>query len=214
MKKIHEEEKRKLKEFRTGVSLSKRNSSAVIVFVDRLRRRLTSSWPTTQPPSWSSRRWRRTYVPLCKSLRSLHSLQRLTAIVIASSSSHDVIDIAGLTAFSFGIEDVDRHVVVYKKDSVPNEDELLALRRGEVYDPEKVRLQKQMVSGWRVLHELMSVPLQKEQEEREQQSRPQKIVPKSDFKEKYEHLIGREAGVSAAQITTTNKQFGLGWLLH
>ena len=60
-------------------------------------------------------------------------------------NSRDVVEIAGLTAFSFGVEDVDRHVVVYKKDSVPGEDELSALRNGEIYDPEKVRIKRLQV---------------------------------------------------------------------
>ncbi len=36
------------------------------------------------------------------------------------------------------------------------------------------------------------------------------IVPNNDFREKYEKLIGRDAGKSAAQVTTPNKQFGFG----
>ena len=36
------------------------------------------------------------------------------------------------------------------------------------------------------------------------------IVPNRDFREKYEKLIGKDAGESAAQITTPNKQFGFG----
>lgn len=53
---------------------------------------------------------------------------------------------AGLTAYSFGIEDVDRHIILYRKESVPCEDELNALRKGEEWDPEKAKLQKQMVN--------------------------------------------------------------------
>jgi hypothetical protein len=60
--------------------------------------------------------------------------------------SHDVSEIAGLNAFSFGIEDVDRHTVVYKKEFSPSEDELNALRKGEEYDPQKVKLIKQLVT--------------------------------------------------------------------
>lgn len=53
---------------------------------------------------------------------------------------------------------------------------------------------------------------QREQEERERQSKKkkEKIVPKNDYSEKYEHLIGRDAGISAAKITGTNLSFGLG----
>ena len=58
---------------------------------------------------------------------------------------HDVSEIAGLNAFSFGIEDVDRHTVVYKKEFTPSDDELNALKKGEEYDPKKLELIKQMV---------------------------------------------------------------------
>jgi len=109
---------------------------------------------------------------------------------------HDVIDIAGLlTAYSFGIDDVDRHVVAYKEGFEPSEDELIALRRGEPYDPEKIRREKEF----------------KEDEERERQlkRKKEKIVPKNDYSEKYEHLIGRDAGISAAKVTGLSASFGL-----
>lgn len=104
----------------------------------------------------------------------------------------DVADVAGLTCHSFGIEDVDRHIILFKSDSLPGEDELAALRRGEVYDPERVRQRK----------------LEQEAELEEESCRKPVVVPATDYKEKYEHLIGRDAGKSAAQATVTNKQFG------
>ncbi|XP_054169329.1 sperm-associated antigen 7 homolog [Oppia nitens] len=105
---------------------------------------------------------------------------------------HDVAEIAGLSAFSFGTEDVDRHIVVYKKEFTPNEDELNALRKGEEYDPKKVELMKQM-----------------ELEEKNQKKVHEKdIIPNKDFRDKYEKIIGLDAGKSAAQVTTPNKQFG------
>ena len=55
---------------------------------------------------------------------------------------YELVEEVELTAFSFGLED-DRHCVVYKKHSVPCEDELAAMRRGEIYDPEKIRLLKE-----------------------------------------------------------------------
>jgi hypothetical protein len=107
---------------------------------------------------------------------------------------HDVSDVAGLNAFSFGIEDVDRHTVIFKKEGLPCDDELEALRKGESYDPEKARLKR----------------VEEEEEERERMTKPKKnqIVPNSNFMEKYEHLVGKDAGKSAAHVMTTNKQFG------
>ncbi|ODM91175.1 Sperm-associated antigen 7 [Orchesella cincta] len=40
---------------------------------------------------------------------------------------------AGLTAHSFGREELDRHVMVFKENHVPCDAEMSALRRGEVY---------------------------------------------------------------------------------
>merc|ERR1711997_1290178 len=48
---------------------------------------------------------------------------------------HDVSEIAGLSTHSFGEEEVDRHIQVWKKEFSPCEGELAAIRRGEVWDP-------------------------------------------------------------------------------
>ena len=122
---------------------------------------------------------------------------------------------AGLTAFSFGIEDVDRHSVIYKKDAVPCEEELEALRKGEAYDPQMVRLRKLAVrttSPSCRLSSILHYRSQEEEEKRERLSKPKKsqIVPNSNFMEKYEHLVGKDAGKDAAQVMTANKQFGFG----
>ena len=42
----------------------------------------------------------------------------------------------GLSAFSFGEEDVDRHVVLFKKESTPSSEELNAYRKGWTWDPD------------------------------------------------------------------------------
>ena len=42
---------------------------------------------------------------------------------------HDVAEVAGLVAHSFGEEDVDRHVVLWKKEFTPCEDEINALKQ-------------------------------------------------------------------------------------
>lgn len=51
-----------------------------------------------------------------------------------------------MVTFSFGEEGVDRHIVVYKKDNVPEEDELNALRRGEEWNEEKAKQVLEKVS--------------------------------------------------------------------
>lgn len=43
--------------------------------------------------------------------------------------------------------------------------------------------------------------------------KPEKFVPNSNYKEKYQHLIGLDAALEAAKKTETNKQYGFGeWL--
>ena len=61
---------------------------------------------------------------------------------------HDVIEIAGLVSFTFGEEEVDRHIQVWKKEFSPSEDELNTLRRGEEWDPVRFKLDKEEAE-WR-----------------------------------------------------------------
>lgn len=111
---------------------------------------------------------------------------------------HDVTDDMGggkLVAHSFGVEDVDRHVIIFREDTVPSDQELAdmktAMNKGEVYDPEKAKLKRQQ-----------------EEEDTKSAKKKAKIVPATNYKEKYQHLIGLEAGKSAAQATTANAKFG------
>lgn len=52
---------------------------------------------------------------------------------------HDVAEVAGMTAYSFGEEDVDRHIIVFKREYPPTEDELATLRNGEEWTEEKAK---------------------------------------------------------------------------
>ncbi|KAK7081077.1 Sperm-associated antigen 7 [Halocaridina rubra] len=114
---------------------------------------------------------------------------------VARSIVRDVADIAGLTTYAFGVEDVDRHVMVFKKEHPLTEEELEAYKNGEEWDPEKYK---------------ESVKL-KEQQKLEDEIRTQKLRndPGSNkFIEKYERLVGKETGKEAARILEVNKQFG------
>merc|ERR1712179_554224 len=58
---------------------------------------------------------------------------------------HDITEVAGLVGHSFGIEDEDRHMVVWKKQFPPSEDELSARRGGVTdYDPQEAKRLKQI----------------------------------------------------------------------
>lgn len=60
--------------------------------------------------------------------------------------SHDVAQTAGFIAISFGMEDVDRYIVVYKKDCGPSEDEIFARRNGEEWNAETAKKYEQKVT--------------------------------------------------------------------
>nr|XP_022343601.1 sperm-associated antigen 7 homolog [Crassostrea virginica] len=108
---------------------------------------------------------------------------------------HEVADVAGLTSFSFGIEEQDRYVMVWKKEFAPTDDEINSLRAGKEWNPEMAKeLEKQ-----RELERLSAV----------ESSHPQKkIIPNSNYKDKYKHLIGDEAAKDAAKQTTANRSYG------
>jgi len=72
-------------------------------------------------------------------------LINLLSFIITYSISHDIADKHELVAISFGIESVDRHSVVYKKEFKPNEEELEVLRKGDAYDRKLKELQEEMV---------------------------------------------------------------------
>ena len=61
---------------------------------------------------------------------------------------HDVSEVAGLVSHSFGEEEVDRHIQVWKKEFSPCENELAVLRRGEEWDPVKFQQEREQ-REWR-----------------------------------------------------------------
>lgn len=109
---------------------------------------------------------------------------------------HDCAEVAGLASFSFGLEEVDRYVMLWKKEFAPCDDELLAYRRGEEWSEERV----------------VELQQQKEMEklEREESMKRQKdtMIPVSNYKDKYEKIIGKAAAKDAAKLTIANKQYG------
>merc|ERR1712112_417470 len=109
---------------------------------------------------------------------------------------HDVSEVAGLVSHSFGEEDVDRHIQVWKKEFSPGDDELATLRRGEEWDPVKFQQEKTQ-REWR------------DELEEERSRALNKVAPKTNYQSKYEHLIGKEAAVEAARKTEVRSQFGM-----
>lgn len=63
--------------------------------------------------------------------------------------SHDIADRHDLVTYSFGIDGIDRHSIVYKKEFKPTDDELETLRMGDSgsYDRKLQELKEKMASG-------------------------------------------------------------------
>lgn len=70
----------------------------------------------------------------------------VSAVKCNTCFSHDVAEIAGLTAQSFGVEGVDRYIILFKKECPPSEDELATLRDGDEWNEEKAKELAQKVS--------------------------------------------------------------------
>lgn len=112
---------------------------------------------------------------------------------------HELSEEAGLTAQSFGEEGVDRYIMVFKKEYPPTEDELAVLRTGEEWTLEKER----EMAALREREKVAAIEA-KEQTKVEDKN----FVPATNYREKYQHLIGLDAAKEAARVTQTNKQYG------
>ncbi|XP_028911235.1 sperm-associated antigen 7 [Ornithorhynchus anatinus] len=115
---------------------------------------------------------------------------------IERSILHDVVEVAGLTSFSFGEDDDSRYVMIFKKEFAPSDAELDSYRRGEEWDPQRAEEQRR-------LKELA----QREAEE-EASRGPAVVNPNTDYKDKYSHLIGKGAAKDAAHMLQANKAYG------
>ncbi|XP_067942667.1 sperm-associated antigen 7 homolog [Watersipora subatra] len=104
----------------------------------------------------------------------------------------EITDDAGLVAFSFGEEEVDRHVIVWKKESAPSDDELAVLRSGGEWSEEK------------------SLEIKQKREMEKERRIPSKAgpAPKTNYQMKYSHLVSMEVGKTGAQDISVNKQYG------
>lgn len=113
---------------------------------------------------------------------------------------HDVAEVAGLIAHSFGEEDVDRHCVLWRKEFAPCEDELDAHRNGIEWDP---------VASAREKYEAVKRKKQEEEEEKQRKKNDRNFVPKTNYRSKYEHLIGTDSALEAARDVEAKKSYGM-----
>lgn len=104
---------------------------------------------------------------------------------------------AGLLAMSFGQEGIDRYIIVYKREYTPSEDEIHARRNGDEWNDDKAK-------------EYVRRRAEQKLVDTEKAKKPEIIVPHSNYKDKYVHLIGQEAALEAAKKTESNKSYGFG----
>lgn len=118
---------------------------------------------------------------------------------VQRSIVHDVAEIAGLTTFSFGEDEVDRYVMLFKKEFPPSDEELEAYRNGQEFDPENLGKTKEE---------------NKDNEDEPRLNRPRsssklsKEAPSTYYKDKYRHLLGSDSGKDAAKATKSNSAYG------
>lgn len=116
---------------------------------------------------------------------------------------HDVAEVAGLIAHSFGEEDIDRHVVLWKKEFTPCEDEINALKQGKEWDPVLNAKEKE--------EERMRQEVEAQEAKDYKKLKKQKFVPRNNYQQKYEHLIGTEEDFQVATKAEVNshRSFGM-----
>ncbi|XP_046615298.1 sperm-associated antigen 7 homolog [Neodiprion virginianus] len=111
---------------------------------------------------------------------------------------HDVAEVANVLAYSFGMEGIDRYIIIFKREYAPTEDHLNALRRGEEWNEEIAKR----------LNEERERQAKEDEEANKSRKRKQEFVPITNYKDKYKHLIGEEAALQAARKTETNRSYG------
>lgn len=92
--------------------------------------------------------------------------------------------------------------MIWRKEFAPCEDEIEACKQGIEWDP---------VASAREKYEASKRQKQEEEEDRKQakSNTKKKFVPRTDYKQKYEHLIGSEAAVGVAIVADTKKSYGM-----
>ncbi|KAM3955855.1 LOW QUALITY PROTEIN: sperm-associated antigen 7 homolog [Aphomia sociella] len=115
----------------------------------------------------------------------------------------DIAETAGVQAFSFGQEGIDRYTVVYTKEKGPSEDELTVRRAGGIWDEEKA-----VEMAQRRLEMQKQAALDSEEEKTRKRKRGKEELSGTFYKQKYAHLIGQDAAIDAAQKTNVNKNYG------
>lgn len=133
---------------------------------------------------------------------------------------YDISETAGLISQAFGRDDMgQRYIMLFKKDFPPSEAEIAAYRRGESWSEEKeiedrkrVEEQKSREVAGSSLASCSHKSVTKRPPTRKQQHQLKdcKLVePVGNYKDKYNHIIGKLAAKDAARATKANDTFGM-----
>ncbi|CAL8113250.1 unnamed protein product [Orchesella dallaii] len=117
------------------------------------------------------------------------------------SMLYTMVEDAGLAAHSFGREELDRHVIIFKENDVPCEAEMLALRRGEAYLPP---------SDGDSIAEGEPHESSEKDEDAPQKTRRNRNAPPPEYLQKYQkHLGGMQfAKEDAIKAQADNRSYG------
>ena len=92
--------------------------------------------------------------------------------------------------------------MIFKREHAPSEDQLNTLRSGQEWNEEIAKR----------LQEERERSAKEELEEARSKKRKENFVPTTFYKDKYQHLIGKEAALQAARKTEANSSYGCGKL--
>eukprot|EP00794_Sanderia_malayensis_P015004 gene15004-16553_t len=115
---------------------------------------------------------------------------------------HDVAEVAGLVSFAFG-ENVDRYIMIWKKEFAPSDAELEARRNGEDWDEEKEKLAVALAKKAGEEEQEQRDAFKKSRKRNNQINEPEKYF------DKYAKILGGDSGVDAAKATKTNAAYGM-----
>lgn len=90
--------------------------------------------------------------------------------------------------------------MIFKREHAPSEDQLNTLRKGEEWNEEVAKR----------LQEERQRQAKEEEEALNSKKRKENFVPNSYYKDKYRHIIGKEAALEAARKTEANSSYGCG----
>uniref|UniRef100_A0A182KGS0 R3H domain-containing protein n=1 Tax=Anopheles christyi TaxID=43041 RepID=A0A182KGS0_9DIPT len=128
-----------------------------------------------------------------------HYLEFQSLDQVHRSIVHDISETAGLSGMSFGMEG-ERYIVVYKKEHLPCEDEMMARKNGEVWN-------KEIAAQYAERRRIEQLKQSNDKNESHEKS-VENIKLVSTCNKKYLHLFGEDANLEVVQKTQINRSYG------